>query len=313
MNTPDNPLVYIVVLNWNGWQDTMACLESLYRLDYVPAEILVVDNASTDSSVQKLKEFDPELTILQSDRNIGFSGGNNLGIRHALQAGAEYIWLLNNDTVVDDRALSGLIDKMQNNADIGICGSSLIYYHNKEKFQALGGGRYNSWLGTTSDIGRDKPVDFQFHEAEVEKQMDYVAGASMLLSRGFLEDIGLLNEEYFLYYEEVDLAVRAGERYRLGYAGESIVYHKEGASTKANSSEKKTRSLMADYYQIKNRLKFTWTYFPGKIVTVYLTVLAAIVNRVLRGQWDRIPMIVKLMVTFNSNNEKMHYLQEEPE
>lgn len=304
----DNPSVFIIILNWNGWQDTVECIKSLQQLDYQNYKIVVVDNASVDDSLQRIREHYPGQKILECEENMGFAGGNNVGIRYALDRNADYVWLLNNDTVVDSRALSELINRMGKSTSIGICGSKLIYYHQRDTVQALGGGRYNKWLGITTHIGEGEDITLKFDVEEVEDKLDYIVGASMMASRLFLEDIGLLSEDYFLYYEEVDWAERAGERYQLSFAKKSIVYHKEGASIKSNNQKKTERSRLADYYQIKNRLKFTWKYYPWMIVTVYISVIMAVFNRILRGQWGRVWMILKLLVTFNRNEEKKYFV-----
>ncbi len=293
------PRVHIVLLNWNGWQDTIECLESLEDLEYPNFEVVVVDNASTDDSVNEIKEKYPGITLLESDYNLGYAGGNNIGLCYALEDNADYVWLLNNDTVVHKDALRSLIDKMREKPSAGICGSRLIYYHDRETLQALGGGIYNKWLGTTEHIGANKPASNDYDEHRIEQQLDYIVGASMLVSRQFLEEVGLLSEDYFLYYEELDWAMRGREKFKLGFAGNSIVYHKEGASIKATNRQLNAKSRLSDYYQIKNRLKFTFKFYPHLLPFVYLTMFYTIFNRMKRNQWNRIPMILKLCFTFN--------------
>ncbi|MGK7371041.1 MAG: hypothetical protein ACNS64_12575, partial [Candidatus Halalkalibacterium sp. M3_1C_030] len=207
--------------------------------------------------------------------------------------------ILNNDTVVDKNALGSLVKKMKIDGSIGICGSRLVYYHDRETIQALGGGRYNKWLGTTKHIGANEPASTDFAEEEIERRLDYIVGASMLVSKPFLEEVGLLSEDYFLYYEELDWAIRGKETFRLGYADNSLVFHKEGASIKGNNVNLNSKSRLSDYYQIKNRLKFTWKFYPHFLPVVYLTVFYSILNRIKRKQWKRIPMIIKICFTFN--------------
>lgn len=294
------PKVFIILVNWNGWEDTIECLQSLEALDYPNREVVVVDNGSTDQSVSKIRAEYPDITLVESKKNTGFAGGNNLGIKYANEKDADYYWLLNNDTVVEKDALSALVERMEENPAIGICGSKLIYYHQRDTVQALAGGQYNKWLGVSTNIGGQVAVDVEINPEEVEDRLDFVIGASMLVSREFIREVGLLNEEYFLYYEEIDWAVRGSEAYQLGFAPHSIVYHKEGASTGGNQLQQADRSRKSDYYQLKNRLKFTYKFFPVYLPCVYLSVIYAMVNRIRRAQWDRIPMIIKLMFTFNT-------------
>jgi GT2 family glycosyltransferase len=224
------PLVYIVILNFNGWQDTLECLASLKQLAYPRFQTVVVDNASSNNSEEMIRQHYPTITLIQSGKNLGFAGGNNLGIRYALEKQADYIWLLNNDTVVETRALTHLVQRMQAKPLAGMCGSTLRYYDRREVVQVLGGATYNRWLGIQKPIGEGESANVIHNSDEIEAQLDYVIGASLLVSRSFIEKIGYLNEDYFLYYEEIDWATRARGQFTLTYAPQSIVYHKEGAT-----------------------------------------------------------------------------------
>ncbi len=288
--------VFIVILNWNGWQDTHACLESLSRLDYSNYKVVVVDNASEDGSEARLRELHPELTLLQSGANLGFAGGNNVGLRYALAHGAEYIWLLNNDTLVEPDALSQLVEKMRRGPELGLCGSTLLYEGQRDTVQALGGARYNRWLGTVRHIGQHQPRAQTVDERAVEGKLDYLIGASMLASRAFLETVGLLQDDYFLYFEELDWAARARGRYRLGYASRSVVYHKEGSSSGGSDRAKAAKSYTADLYALRNRVRFTRRFYPYALPTVYLGLVVALGNRVRRRQWGRVALIIRVMV-----------------
>lgn len=299
MELPEQTKVFIVLVNWNGRDDTIECLYSLESLKYSNFSIIIVDNGSTDDSIKEIKKRFNGITLLENKKNEGFAAGNNRGIKYALEREADYVWLLNNDTVVDENALTALLNRVQNNPEIGMCGSKLIYYNKRNVFQLLAGGRYNKWLGITQNIGQNKPIHYSFDRKNVERQLQFIAGASLLVSRPFIEEIGLLCEDYFLYFEEIDWSKRAEGKFNLGFAAESIVYHKEGASTGGHQLRQDEKSKTADYYQLKNRLKFSYKYFPFYLPLVYLTVIYAIFNRMRRGKWHRIPMIIKLMFTFN--------------
>ena len=290
---PDQPLVYIIVLNWNGWQDTVECINSLNELSYDNYRLIVVDNGSKDGSVKKLIERFPDLRIHQTGDNLGYAGGNNAGIRIAMSEGCDYVWILNNDTIVDRDSLRVMVNKMEMNPDAGLCGATLVYADHKEVVQAMGGGSYNRWLGTTKNIGDGWDLD---SINDVDTTPDFIAGASVLVSNKFLEEIGLMNEEYFLYYEEIDWAVRSNENFSLIYAKESIVYHKEGSSTKGNRNRPSSRSLTADFYQLRNRLRFTKNHTPYCLPTVYATVVAALFIRILKGRWKHIPIVLSVLI-----------------
>lgn len=336
--------VYIIVLNWNGWRDTIECLESLQSLDYVNYQIIVVDNNSSDDSMNKIKEWaegrinvdsvfithnnrkkpvtyieydrktaetggltslerilsrclpHQRLILIQSGDNLGFAGGNNVGIRYALtKKDFDYIWLLNNDTVVKSDTLIHLVKRMQEDPNIGICGSTLLYYGEPQLVQAYGGAYYNKWLGIAKHIGTYSKFTGTVNLNEIERKMKYVIGASMLVSRDFLQTIGLMSEDYFLYFEEIDWAVRAKGQFKLGYAPESIVYHKEGA-TIGSSSDPNKKSITADYYAIKNRIVFTRKHYRWALPAVYCGLIGVALNRIRRKQWNRLLMIVKAIL-----------------
>ena len=253
------PKVYIIILNWNGWEDTIECIKSIFELDYDNFCLVLCDNASTDGSIDKIINWinrvmpfqkllllnedslkkqnsddtkESKIIIIRSAFNRGYAGGNNLGLIYAQGIDDyEYIWLLNNDTVVDKGALTSLVEKMQKDGEIGICGSTLIYHGTKNVIQALGGATYYKFLGWGKNIkGMERwenieKRDIWEFEKEVEEKLDYVIGASMLISKNFLNSTGRLSEEYFIYFEEIDWITRSNCLYKLGYAAESVVFH----------------------------------------------------------------------------------------
>jgi GT2 family glycosyltransferase len=201
------------------------------------------------------------LILIQTGANLGFAGGNNVGLKYiSAKNDCEYIWLLNNDTVVRPDALSYLVQRMKERPDAGICGSTLPYYHQPNKIWAFGGATYNKWIAKPRCIGLNEPFSPDIDVLHIEDHLDFIAGASMLVSQSFLRDIGLMSEDYFLYFEEQDWAVRARGRYALVNASKSIVYHKVGASTSLHGSQGNTS--MADYFMFRNSILFTYKYYP---------------------------------------------------
>ena len=345
-----NPKVYIIILNYNGWGDTIECLESVLRLEYDNYQVIVVDNESTDGSVEKIKlwadgmldvwrnnnnplkdrSFPPvakPVQIIELDRkqaecmnspghesgmehtsgrlapvilinsgsNLGFAGGNNVGIRYAMKKNDfQYLWLVNNDTVVNPDALTTLVERMHQKPEAGMCGSTIIYYHNPDKVQALAGANYNKWLALSKHICPLQNVNAPVNIHKVEKKLSYIVGASMLLSKRFIKDIGLMCEEYFLYFEELDWATRAKGRFRMAYAPGSIVYHKEGSSIGSNWNGA-LKSKLADYYGNKNKIVFTRKFYSIALPTVILSFIGVIINRIRRRQWDRVWMMLKIL------------------
>jgi hypothetical protein len=336
--------VYIILLNWNNWPDTLECLESLFRLDYPNYRIVVCDNGSTDNSLEYLQAWasnrldalappflrkysfppvgkpipcqtldrqfvaedddsngDVPLLFIRNGENLGFAGGNNVGLRYVLSKGdCAYAWLLNNDTVVDPQALTALVSRMEENVAAGICGSTLLEYSAPEKIQALGGAYYNRWFAVAWHLGRLRRKGDYINQQRIETQMNYVIGASMLVRKKFLQKIGLMCEDYFLYFEEIDWCMRARNHFSLAYAPESFVYHKVGSSIGTSSNPAK-KSTTCDFYNLRNRLFFTWRYFPWALPTVYFGLLGALLVRLLLGQWGRARVIMSLMVNFRTS------------
>lgn len=323
--------VYIILVNWNGWKDTIECLESLLLLEYPNFRILVCDNGSQDDSVSKLREWgertydsgsaawqglsrtDAEngggsskamFTLVTNGANLGYAGGNNVGLRYAQARGdADFCWLLNNDTVVDPSALTEMVSKLCERPDAGICGSTLREYDNRKKIQVLGGAVYYKWLGVAWHIGRTISGDVLPDQALVEKKMDYVVGASLLVRSTYLKDVGLMAEDYFLYFEEIDWVFRGQGRYSLAYAQNSIVYHKVGASV-GTATNPLRKSYQCDYYNLRNRLLFTRRYCPSALPGVYLFLLVELFVRLLLGRWDLAGMICRLLRDGEAETEK---------
>ena len=315
--------VYIIIVNWNGGHDTVECLESLLRLSYPSFTPVVCDNGSSDDSLEVIKrwaesrglcynefsstevaydsrsEADFPLVIIRSQMNLGFAGGSNVGMRYALARGdCDYVWLLNNDTVVDTDALTRLVERIDLQPSVGMCGSTIRLYHDPDKIQALGGGYYFRWIGLPWHYGRFRIWGKKIDQRRAEMWMNYVEGASMLISRKFVEEIGLMCEDYFLYFEEADWAVRAKGRFKLAYARQSIVYHKVGASIGTSSNPAK-KSMVCDYFNIRNRILFTKRFFPAALPTIYLGLLGALLVRLCLGRWGRVWMIIKLLFGYN--------------
>ncbi len=232
-----SPKVAIIILNYQGADDTLACLASLNSLAYPHSQVFVVDNASNDDSAEKITQAYPEMTFIQSETNLGYSGGNNLGIQAALNDPEyEYIWLLNNDTEVEPETLTHLITTAGHfpNALIG----GVIFYPDG-RFQRVG-NRISPFLGgirdyTESEISEGRPIQS-------------ITGCSMLVPRSVFETIGLLDASYFLYFEDNDFCLRAAKGgLKCLPCLKAKIFHKEGASTGKNTA------LVTYYYQ-RNRL-----------------------------------------------------------
>lgn len=284
--------VYIILLNWNNAVDTLECIESLMNLDFITYDIVVCDNESRIDDFDKLTQgvnfflqrqnCKVNISVLPTGGNLGFAGGVNCGIKYAISRGDfSYVWILNNDTVVAQDALTQLVDHAQH-CQAGICGSSLIYYGDRNKIQAFGGATYNQWSGRSKAIGAFRPTDeIPQSSDQIEKKMAYVIGASMLVSKRFIESIGVMREEYFLYSEEHDWAHRgilSGEK--LAYAAKSHVFHKHGATIGTNPSGGSSLSL---FYLYRAKILFTRCHYPLCLLPVVSVVIWDIVKFALKG------------------------------
>lgn len=271
MVAAESPRVFCVIVNWNGWADTLQCLESFNRNLYDNVSVLLVDNGSTNDSVSRIRSAFPTLEIIESKVNLGFGAGNNLGIRHALQRGAKYVWLLNNDTIVQPNTLSELVSHVESHPELGEIGSVLHYAQDSGRIQAWGGGKVNLWTGTSR----------HYHHPVKENKLDFITAASVLIPTEVLQKVGLFDEGYFMYWEDTDLSFRIkAAGWQLGVAANAKLLHKEGASTGA-------KNPIFDRYVTVSGLKFFLRYAPFPIVPIFMIIFARAINRCRRGEWKR--------------------------
>lgn len=241
---PQIPKVAVIMVNWNGLEHLRLSLPSLQKQTYKQFNITVVDNKSSDGSVEYIRENFPDIRIIESGSNLGFAAGNNLGLEEALKAGAEYLFLLNNDTEVKSNLLKQLVDYMEIHPKVGIAQPKLLLLDYRDTLDSCG-----SWLSKTGFLihygceEKDGPI------YDKPKAMLTVKGAAMIVRRQTLLDIGLLDNDFFAYFEETDLCWRAWlQGWKVYYAPVSIVYHKIGGSTK------KIGSPVINYHSFKNRI-----------------------------------------------------------
>jgi GT2 family glycosyltransferase len=258
-----NPRISCIVLNWNGWQNTIECLDALKHCTYPQMTVIVVDNGSIDDSASKIRIAHPDVLVLKSEKNLGFAGGNNIGIRVALTQDADYIWLLNNDTKPAPDALSALVAKALTDHRIGAVASICYYADSPAIVQAWAGARVNLWIGYGRNSTTPRNDDW-FHS---------LYGASMLIRRAAIDDAGLLDEGFFLYWEETEYCLRLRKKgWRLAAAPDSRILHKLGASTKGNS-------LIHDRYFTASGLRILQLHSPAPALAMFLSVSARLLRR----------------------------------
>jgi GT2 family glycosyltransferase len=266
-----NPPVACIVLNWNGWQHTIDCLDALKESTYPELNVIVVDNGSTDDSVARIRASHPDILLIESGKNLGFAGGNNIGIRYALAHGADYVWLLNNDTKPAPDALSALVAKALTDRRIGAVASICYYADAPSKVQAWAGTRVNLWIGYV----RNSTVP---HEDE---WFEALYGASLLIARGAMEDAGLLDEGFFLYWEETEFCLRLRKKgWQLAAAPNSSVLHEVSASIGGNA-------LVLDRYFTASGLNILRLHSPAPHLASLLFLTVRFARRLLRLQFAR--------------------------
>ena len=296
MNTA-RPSAAVILLNLNGYDDTYACIKSLETLIYDNFHVFLVDNDSSDDSYQKLMEdnhsgrFKVGVTCIQSGGNIGCAGGNNVGIKAAFELGYDYYWMLNNDTLVEKDALSALVDVIEADSSIGIIGSKIYFAGTNILWSA--GGHVNPYTSESYQYGYFEEDRGKYEEI---KEVDFIVGCSMLFRRELIEDIGFLQEDYFLLYEDTDLNVRAKRAgWKIVYTPHSIIHHKESSSTQSEDT-----SPFYSYYLIRNgylmamrnNKRFKWIAFLYMLVRI-VKYHIVFVYRSKTKRWIRSKLIFK--------------------
>lgn len=314
----------VVILNFNGGRETIDCLRSVMELEAGPTTVAICDNHSSDDSwvlltewcrdyssrppvcrswpdcaawgAEKCLEYSARsgqtIALLRTPRNLGFSAGNNVGLRYLLEHDPlDCFWLLNNDTRVEENALLALSEALVANPASGIASSTVRYMDTSGRVQAYGGGRYYPFLGSSTLNGNGQNFTPMEAEARRNEHRDFPLGASMLVTRAFITEIGLMDERFFLYFEEIDWMLRAFGRFSLAYAPQSIVWHKEGSTIGASQSNVGGKSRLGDFHFQRSRLLLTRKHYPHFLPFVVASLVITAGKRILRRQFDRIPML----------------------
>lgn len=318
--------ILVVVVNWNGWRDTLECIRSLCALTAPTFAVIVCDNGSSDGSIQQLVKalqshdslgetavtWDAQrqvmclgrctpggggalqdLYLMPVSTNLGYAGALNRCIKWGRETlSASGFWLLNNDVKVEPDALASLIAATQRYPDMGLCGSVLLEWDDPVRVQAIG-GVYNKWLAVGNHI---RTVPAAADSQSVLFGIDYPVGASLYVTEDYLARVGLMDDGYFLYYEEMDWCERGRTRgFRPGVALQSRVRHKEGASTGSTGGVRR-KSMLSEYYGVINRLRYTRKFSPGLLPLVWLSLLLLIADRLAHAEWARAGLVLRLML-----------------
>lgn len=249
--SPHSMRVSIVILNWNGKDDTVECLASIRQLDYPNYDVVVVDNGSSDDSVDVISRQYPEATLLQTGANLGYAGGNNVGIRWALEHGAEGLLILNNDTIVSPDLVSAFVHA-RNSVPAGSVLGAKIYYYDRPDTIWFAGGRWNKESNSIEHIGSGEKDGPDFDRII---EIDYATGCALFADASVFEDVGLLNEDYFLTFEETDWCYRARAKgHKCIFIPEARLWHKVSSSFGGEESP------LVSYFIARNKLLWAKTH-----------------------------------------------------
>ncbi|MCD6429446.1 glycosyltransferase family 2 protein [bacterium] len=266
------PKVAIIILNYNGWQDTIECLESVLRNNYPNYQVIVVDNGSADDSVEWIREKFPHLTLIETGRNLGYAGGNNIGIKKALENGAKYILIVNNDTkIINPEFVTQMVDVMESDSTIGILGPKVLNFKGQIQDTIL-------YIPTLSNCLRGSfRLRFKVKKSRnycVTQSVDAVSGVCWFIRSDTINTVGLLDEDYFMYVEEQDYCYRVKKAgWKIMYYPVESVLHKKGSGDEVD----KERIYRQYIFARRNLVLFLRKHF-GFWKALVLAVLFSISN-----------------------------------
>jgi len=252
----------IVIINWNSFELTKDTLSSLQNTRFKNYDCIVVDNGSHDGSGEDLKNSFPDIILIKSNTNKGFTGGNNIGMEYALSNGYEYIMMLNNDVEVESGFLEPLVQKLNNHPTIGAV-QPLIYFHHDKNLIWNAGSKYLAWIGLPLTLLYFRK-DENHAQTKIQKSVDWITGCAFMIRSTVLKQVGTLQEKYFIYYEDVDLSFRIkAAGYTLAYEPSSVIYHIAGQSHKSKTKGKEGfLNPKVHYLNGRNRIWFLKAHTP---------------------------------------------------
>lgn len=257
-----NPLISIISVNYNNTEVTCDLLLSIACINYKNIEVIIVDNASNEDPTTKLKEVYPSVEVIRTDKNLGFAGGNNIGIRSAK---GDYLFLVNNDTIFTNDIIEGLLDVFETYPDAGVASPKFHYYDSPGTIEFAGYEKVNIFNGRNSMIGCNEK---DFGQYDKVSETNYAHGGGMLIASKVIKEVGLIPECYFLYYEELDWCEQIKRKgYKIYYQYKSLLYHKESMTVGK-------KSTLKTFYLSRNRILFMRRNvkgFPLIIFMLYLT------------------------------------------
>lgn len=273
--------VYAVILNYNGYEDTINCVNSILREDHGAVFPVVVDNASPDGSGRKLKDELKDIPVILNEDNSGYAGGMNTGARYALKNNADYVLYVNNDTEFSGSTISELVKVAEKDTRIGIVSPKVLYLDERDKIYCAG-SRYifyrcgNVSLGKGTDAGTNR---------NEEEDITHAEGACLLIKREVFETTGFMSEFFFMYFEDLDFSLKVNRKFRIVYAPKAVMYHQSGAGKSFEEY-----SILYHYYFTRNRFLIFRNHNPlAKLyVILYSTAITMLKSvAIIRGSNEK--------------------------
>lgn len=287
------PRLFVIVLSNNRRDDTLTCIESLHQSDYENMKILLLDNLSKDDLVEVIAQKYSDVEIIRLKENLGYAGNNNVGIQAALEQGAEWLFVLNDDTTLDPACLSMLIKVGERDAKIGILGPMVYHFDEPQVIQSAGGSLGKYWLST--HLGKDEMDRGQFQTAH---EVEWISGCAILVRRALIEQVGTLDPNFFLYWEETEWCIRARKAgWHIFHVPQAKLWHK---GVQRNYQPKP----YVTYYVTRNRLftlakhKAPWTARLIAFIYIFRTLLSWTVRPKWISQRDHRNAMWKALVDY---------------
>jgi GT2 family glycosyltransferase len=281
------PRVYIIILNWNGKEDTLSCLRSVQEVEYPRYRVLVVDNASTDGSTEAIRAAFPGVELLVNRSNLGFAAGNNEGIRHALQCGADYVLLLNNDTQVERAALTELVRACAADPGVGLA-SPKVYYLDRPKVIYYAGAMQGRLPLLPRLTGTGEEDHGQYEQVQ---EVDYVWGQAMFIKKEVMERIGLLDPGFFMYYEDADYCLQAKRAgYKIVCVPAARVWHQVAKGTEGDYLRRWQYKVASMWRFYRKHSRMGW---PQALLLTTVNLAWILMRELGRGNWRPLSQIAR--------------------
>ena len=291
----NKPSIAVILVNWKKYNLTSNCIDSLNKSNYKNFKIILVDNEYSEKSLIELKNQHKDIVVFKEKNNLGFSGGNNIGIRYALENDYDYIMLLNNDTEVKENFILPLVERIEKDHFLGAVQPLILNFSNKSIIWNAG-GKLNKFLGLTSTRLNNNKLNSSI---VFDDYTDWISGCCILIKSEIVKKIGLLDEKFFTYYEDVDWSLRMKSLgYDLGFVKESIIYHHGSSSSKNKKTKEGVISSKIHYFNIRNHIlllkkhKNLFNFF-GIVFFQIIKITSYIFYFLIKFRFNKLTMVLK--------------------